>query len=146
MFCPKCGKQIIEGAAFCMHCGSAVVQLQEEAPRPAASEQVNASAQPVAEQLQTPPQPVWTQPQTPPQPAQPQQNPQPQMEEKPKKKKSVGGIILLVFGVLAILGGISNGFYEDISDSSDYITIALEVGCILGGIYLIGKDSYKTKS
>jgi len=64
MFCPKCGKQIIEGAAFCMHCGSAVVQLQEETPRSEEKVQIKTVVQPVAEQPQTPQQPVHTKQQT----------------------------------------------------------------------------------
>jgi hypothetical protein len=42
MFCPKCGKGVQAGAAFCMHCGQGV------AAQPAASQPVAAASKPMA--------------------------------------------------------------------------------------------------
>ena len=59
------------------------------------------------------------------------------------KKKTIG-IILLVLGILAVIGGIANGTYAKIG-SMNPITAAtviiLEAGFIIGGIILILKGN-----
>ncbi len=32
MYCPKCGKEVIEGANFCEYCGNELVKEEEEVP------------------------------------------------------------------------------------------------------------------
>lgn len=116
MFCSNCGKQITDGSKFCDECGAP----QDTAP-------VVQSVQPT-------------------QPIAPVQNFQGTPEKPKSKGKKIGGIVMVVLGALAFLGGISNGFFENISsggaDMSDIVTILLLVGLIAGGAYMI----YKSKN
>lgn len=116
MFCKNCGTQLFDGTKFCSACGAP----QDTAP-------VEQSVQPT-------------------QPTAPVQNFQGTPERPKSKGKKIGGIVMVVFGALAFLGGISNGFFENISsggaDMSDIFTILLEVGLIAGGAYMI----YKSKN
>ena len=57
------------------------------------------------------------------------------------KKKTIG-IILLVIGILAVIGGIANGTYANIGDMNPITAatvIILEAGMIIGGTVLIIK-------
>lgn len=115
MFCTKCGKEIPDGAKFCSACGATQDTLNAEQP----SQQVNMTA--------------------------PAQNFQPTPQQKPKSKgKKIGGIILAVLGAMAILGSCTNGTFANIAangaDMSDIVAIILEIGMIVGGIYLIYKS------
>lgn len=116
MFCKNCGTQLSDGTKFCSACGAP----QDTAP-------VVQSVQPT-------------------QPTAPVQNFQGTPEKPKSKGKKIGGIVMVVLGALAFLGGISNGFFENISsggaDMSDIVTILLEVGLIAGGAYMI----YKSKN
>ena len=53
MFCPSCGKEIVENSAFCLHCGSKILtpeKVENRAsavpPQPAQPSQPQAQAQP----------------------------------------------------------------------------------------------------
>lgn len=119
MFCKNCGNGLSDGTKFCSACGTAV-----EANAQAATPVQQAPAQPVT----------------------PVQNFQATTEKPKSKGKKIGGIVMVVLGALAFLGGISNGFFENISangaDASDIVTILLEIGLVAGGAYMI----YKSKN
>lgn len=122
MFCSNCGKQIEDGAAFCSGCGTSL----------------NSQPQP---NVQTPP-PVYQQPITQ-QPVQ-QINQQPATAKSATKKGRTIGIVLLVCFVLAIMGGSANGSFERYITEGigldDLVTILLDAGLLIGGIYLIIKN------
>ncbi len=117
MFCSNCGKAVNGKAKFCENCGSPLTQA-EPAQQPA--------QQPVQ------------------QPAQTQQAAQATVNEKPKKKGKVGGIIMLVLGGLAALGMATNGTLENMleygMDMSDFFAVALDGGLIIGGLCMLTKD------
>ena len=58
-------------------------------------------------------------------------------------KKKTLGIILLVIGILAIVGALSNGTFANYANVgiglSDIVTIALEIGAVIVGLVLIVK-------
>ena len=137
MFCVNCGKQIMDNAKFCAHCGAA----QGGAPTPTAH-----PAQPTTQ----PQEPQYTS--TPQQPSQsnaPQQfiqysAPTPAAEPKKSGKgMKIGGIVMLVLGLLSIYGSFANGNYSAMSsygmDMSDAVTIILQIGLVVGGLAMISK-------
>ncbi len=114
MFCNNCGNKLSDGTKFCSACGA------------------SQDATPVVQSAQT------TQPTAPMQSFQ-------GAPEKPKSNgKKIGGIILAVLGAMAILGSCTNGTFANIAangaDMSDIVAIILEIGMIVGGIYLIYKS------
>lgn len=118
MFCSNCGKQIEDGAAFCSGCGTSL----------------NSQPQP---NVQTPPS-VYQQPIA--QHSVPQQT-----SGKPATKKGrTIGIVLLIFGILALIGMATNGTLARIAAEgltmADCFSFLIEAGCIIGGIYLIIKN------
>lgn len=64
--------------------------------------------------------------------------------QKPKKGLKIGGIVLMVLGALAILGGFVSGDYRRIMyigiEFPDLVTIGMEIGMIVGGIIMIIKS------
>ena len=117
MFCSNCGKQIEDGAAFCSGCGTSL----------------NSQPQPPVQQQTVYQQPINQQPV------------QQQAAGKPATKKGrTIGTVLLVLGVLALLGGATNGSFESYATEgagmADVVTIMLLIGCIIGGIYMIIKN------
>ncbi|MBR4051223.1 MAG: zinc-ribbon domain-containing protein [Clostridia bacterium] len=116
MFCSNCGKQIEDGAAFCSGCGTSLNSQQA---------------------AQTP-QPVYQQPIN----QQPVQ--QPTSGKSATKKGRTIGIVLLVCFVLAIMGGSANGSFERYITEGvgldDIVTILLDAGLLIGGIYMIIKN------
>ncbi len=119
MFCKYCGIQLNDGVKFCSNCGTAI-----ESTQPIASTQ-----QPVSRSVEA----------------------QNSNEDKSKKivmsKGFIGGIVMFVLGVIAIIGNVTNGNFEKMStygaDLADIIAILLEVGLILGGAYLVYKSTKK---
>ena len=112
MFCPKCGNQLGDGARFCANCGN---QLSSGA-------ETNA-----------------TQPQY--QPVETVAQPAPQKEKKSSAQKGkIAGIVLFVLGVLAFIGGASNGTLTDVSDISGVVSLLLKIGLVIGGGYLFFKN------
>ena len=61
-----------------------------------------------------------------------------------KKSGLIAGWILAVFGGLSVFGSISNGTYYNFSSlgmtMDDFILVAIQIGTILGGSYLIYKN------
>lgn len=118
MFCSNCGKQIEDGAAFCSGCGTSL----------------NSKPQPT---VQTSP-PVYQLP----------------IDQQPVQQQAVGkpttpkgrtvGIVLLVIGVLALVGFMTNGTLDRIASEgmgmSDFVSLAIEAGLIIGGVYMINKN------
>lgn len=118
MFCANCGKQIEDGAAFCSGCGTSL----------------NSQPQP---NVQTPP-PVY-------QPPIAQQPVQQQALGKPATKKGrTIGIVLLVISIMSIMGNLENGTFEryvaEGLGMEDFVRIAIQIGCFIGGVYLIIKN------
>lgn len=112
MFCKNCGNQIAEGTKFCANCGTAQDAVN-------ATQQANVVA--------------------------PAQNFQPIAQQKPKSKgKKIGGIIMAALGGLSILGSFGNDYYWNIAHNgvnmSDFVTIGLQIGLLVGGIMLIVKS------
>lgn len=57
-------------------------------------------------------------------------------------KKKTWGIILLIIGVLSVFGSVSNGSFAEYAYGigiAEMTTIAIQIGCIAGGIVLINK-------
>lgn len=72
------------------------------------------------------------------------------IESKSKNKgkgKKIAGIVLLIFGIMAVYGGTVNGSYDAMKmygmDISDLFAILINVAVIVGGIYLIVKSKEK---
>lgn len=115
MFCKNCGSKLSDGTKFCSACGAP----QDTAP-------VVQSVQPT-------------------QPTAPVQNLQGMSQQKPKSRgKKIGGIVMAVLGGLSILGSFANDYYWNIAHNgvnmSDFITIGLQIGLVVGGGYLIYKS------
>lgn len=115
-FCPKCGKQLAEGAKFCTGCGNAVAA----AAAPAAAPQQPVSTQP-APQQPAPQQPAYTQPtlQQPVYQSAPQQPVYAQSAPVAKKKTNwTVAIILILVGLLIIGAGVA--VIADIADDGEF--------------------------
>lgn len=117
MFCSNCGKQVEDGAAFCSGCGTSL----------------NSQTQPPVQQQTVYQQPINQQPV------------QQQAAGKPATKKGrTIGIVLLVLGLLALLGNVTNGTFASFAVEgiglSDIVAILLMGGMIIGGIYMINKN------
>ncbi|MBQ8696827.1 MAG: zinc ribbon domain-containing protein [Clostridia bacterium] len=83
---------------------------------------------------------------SPPPAKRPQPPVQPAPSAAPSKKlngKQIGGIALMVMGALSILGSFASDYYYNIMNngmnSSDYTTIAVQIGMLLGGAALYFK-------
>lgn len=64
---------------------------------------------------------------------------------KPKSNgKKIGGIIMVALGGLSILGSFANDYYWNITHNglnmSDFVTIGIQIGLLVAGIYLIYKS------
>ena len=95
MFCPKCGKQLVEGAAFCPGCGSPV-QSTQPAQNPTPS--------------QTPVSPYQSIPVSPPAPApQPPKQPKASRTHKPGKHWPTRVLAICVIAALVVGAGLTAG-------------------------------------
>ncbi len=112
MFCKNCGNQIAEGTKFCGNCGAAQNTVNVTQQTNVASPTQN------FDQL-------------------------PQQRAKSKGRK-IGGIVMAALGGLSILGSFGNDYYWNIAhngvNASDFITIGLQIGLLVGGIMLIVKS------
>ena len=120
MYCPNCGREISDQAAFCGYCGATLPGLKEEKPAPQQAEPQEAAASeappvPPPQAVEEPPQ--QTEPQeaaaaeespTPPPPRHP--NVKAPSKGKKKKKKRTGLKLFLVCCLLAIAAGGAMGF------------------------------------
>lgn len=116
MYCPNCGKQTASEAVFCANCG---VPLTQQNTQVYTTPVDQLSYQKVTAQEST-------------------------NQKKVSNKGKVCGIIMLVFGLMAIGGGITNGdfagYINEGVDLANIVTILLEVGLVFGGAYLIIKN------
>ena len=117
MFCSKCGKEISNDTKFCNHCGAS--QGQEQTKTGTVADEVNNTDRPQTASV----------------------------EKKMGKGMKIGGIVLLVLGLLAVFGSISNGILPAILKygpvPADYSMLAAMAAMIVGGIVLIYKSKKK---
>lgn len=122
MFCSNCGKQIEDGAAFCSGCGTRLNSQTQSTVQIPLGVEATVYQQPVQQQI----------------------NQQPATAKSATKKGRTIGIVLLVCFVLAIMGGSANGSFERYITEGigldDLVTILLDAGLLIGGIYLIIKN------
>ena len=110
VICKNCGVVLKDGVKFCSECGTAT------------DSKCTANTQPVSQSTVC-------------------QIPNAKSYKKTIINKwTIGGIVMVVFGFIAIYGVTVNGMFEKMSnygaDLSDIVTILLESGLVLGGAYL----------